>query len=213
VSGPPRPGRLAEPRPGAPRCAGVTLPELAAALALAGIVAAFAAPALAAQWRALSLRAAVDDLASLVRRARHEAAARTRVQALLFQNRRGRWFVTRYEDGNRNGVRGADLEIGADPARGGPIDLVERWGCVRPGLPPTPVPRIPPARGALLPGADPLQLSGTDRISCYPDGTCTPGSIYLTAGGAEAAAVVIYGGTGRVRTWRYVPREVRWTRY
>jgi type II secretory pathway pseudopilin PulG len=204
---------LSEPRPGATFCAGASLPELAAVLALAGIVAAFAAPALAAQLRALSLRAAADDLASLVRRARHEAAARTRVQALVFRSRRERWIVTRHEDGNRNGVRAEDLESGADPSRGASIDLTERWGRARPGLPSFPVPRIPPARGALLPGADPLQLSGTDRISCYPDGSCTPGSVYLTAGGAEAAAVVIYGGTGRVRTWRYVPREGRWTRY
>jgi hypothetical protein len=159
------------------------------------------------------LRASAADLASLVRRARHEAAARTRVQALVFENRRGRWIVTRHEDGNRNGVRSDDLESGADPARDKPIDLTARWGRVRPGLPPLAIPRIPPARGVLLPGADPLQLSGTDRISCYPDGTCTPGSIYLTAGDLEAAAVVIYGGTGRVRAWRYAPQETRWIRY
>jgi hypothetical protein len=186
---------------------------VAAVLALAGLAASAAAPALAAQRRALELRAAANDLASLVRRARHEAAARTRVQALVFERRGGRWIVTPHEDGNRNGIRGADLESGADPARGKAIDLVARWGRARPGLPPVAVPRIPPARGALAPGADPLQLSGTDRISCHPDGSCTPGSIYLTAGGEEASAVVVYGGTGRVRTWRYVPREARWIRY
>lgn len=181
--------------------------------ALLGLGVSWAAPVVAGQWRRAALRGAAFDLASQIRRLRHEAAAQTRMQALAFDRRGGRWMVRRYADGNRNGVRAVEMASGVDPAVGPAIDLGGRWSAVGPGLASAPVPRIPPARGALMPGSDPLQLSGTDRVSCSPDGGCTGGTIYLRAGSDQLAAVVIYGGSGRVRVWRFAPREWRWSLY
>ena len=182
-------------------------------LALVAAIVLWAVPSLVAMRRGAQLRAAAFDLASQVRRLRHEAAARSRRQALHFERLQGRWRLRRIVDGNRNGVRSHEIHTGVDPSEGAGVDLMERWGAAAPGLPPTPIPRLPPVRGVLQPGSDPLQLSGTDRVSCAPDGACTGGTVYLNAGGAEAAAVVIYGGTGRVRVWRYAPSEVRWIPY
>jgi prepilin-type N-terminal cleavage/methylation domain-containing protein len=207
-------GPGAVPRPRAFfSAAGATLSELLVVIAILGLGAAWAAPAVAGHWRRAALRGAAFDLAGQIRRLRHEAAAQTRMQALAFDRRNGRWTVRRYADGNRNGVRAAEMASGVDPALAPAVDLGARWSVVAPGLAEVPIPRIPPARGALMPGSDPLQLSGTDRISCSPGGGCTGGTIYLKAGPDQLAAVVVYGGTGRVRVWRFVPRDVRWNLY
>jgi hypothetical protein len=187
--------------------------EALVVLALAAAGAVWAAPVVAAHWRRAAVRAAVFDLAGQVRRVRQEAAARARYQALGFERLAGRWTVQRYVDGNRNGVRAAEIRSGVDARDGPRLDLEARWQRVRPGLPGRSLPRIPPAGGALPPGADPLQLSGTDRISCAPDGSCTGGTIYLLAEGGEVGAVVVYGPTGRVRAWRFAAEEGRWIRY
>jgi type II secretory pathway pseudopilin PulG len=192
---------------------GAGLAEVLISLALAGLAASWAAPEIAALRRGAALRAAAQGLGTEVRALRQEAAALSRYQALAFEQRDGRWMLQRLADGNRNGVRAAEVASGVDRRVGPPVDLQQRWGAVRPGLPGTALPRVPPARGALLPRGDPLQLSGTDRVSCAPDGSCTGGTIYLIAGGDEVAAVVVYGPTGRVRLWRFAPEVGTWMRY
>ncbi len=191
----------------------MTLPELLVVVALAAMMLGLAAPAALRQWQRAALRAAAFDLAGQVRQLRHRAIARTRYEALRFALVNGRWTAQRLVDGNRNGIRAVDLARGVDTLLGPKIDLQQRWSGVRPALPRHRLPRIPPSRGFLEPGSDPIRLSGTDRISCAPSGSCTGGSIYLSAGGQDVAAVVIFGVTGRVRVWRFEPETTTWIRY
>ncbi|MCZ6779504.1 MAG: prepilin-type N-terminal cleavage/methylation domain-containing protein [Acidobacteria bacterium] len=206
------PGARPSPRPSTQQ-EGFTLAELLVVVTLLGLVVAWGTPTMATLWRRTALRAAAHDLAGLVRRLRHEAVAHERYEAWVFSLLGGRWQMQRIADGNRNGVRSADMRLGVDRAIGPAVDLAQRWPRVRLSLPEFPLPRIPPSRGVLEPGSDPVRLSGTDRISCAPNGSCSGGTLYLNAGGREVAAVVVYGITGRVRLWRYEPETSKWIRY
>ncbi len=192
---------------------GVTLAEILVVMALVALAVTWGTPAMAAMWRRAALRAAAQDLAGLFRRLRHEAVAHARYEAWVFNHVDGRWQMQRIADGNGNGVRSTDMRLGVDRAIGTAIDLSQRWNRASLSLPAFPVPRIPPSRGVLEPESDPVRLSGTDRISCAPNGSCSGGTLYLCAGGREVAAVVVYGITGRVRLWRYEPDTSKWVRY
>lgn len=206
------PGARCSPRPSTKQT-GFTLAEILVVVTLMALVVAWGTPAMAALWRRAALRAAAHDLAGLVRRLRHEAAAHARYEAWVFSHLDGRWQMQRIADGNGNGVRSTDMRLGVDRAIGAAVDLSQRWSRAGLSLPAFPLPRIPPSRGVLEPGSDPVRLSGTDRISCAPNGSCSGGTFYLNAGGREVAAVVVYGITGRVRIWRYEPETSEWMRY
>ena len=116
---------------------------------------------------------------------------RSATVALRFQSDAAGFTVADYVDGNRNGVRTADIAAGIDsliePAR----HLPELFPRVRIAF---------SQDGAEL---DPVQIGSTTLLSFTPDGTSTSGSIYVRGADGSQYAVRVLGATGRVRVVRY----------
>ena len=139
------------------------------------------------------------------RKARSMAATRGVITALRFESEADGWHLSTYADGNRNGVRAADIRAGIDRRIAGPRQLTTGAGDVRVGINPD-TPAIPPDRGTLDP-ADPIRFGQSNMLSFSPLGTATPGTFYL-AGAHAQAAVRVTPGTSRVRLM--VCRGGRW---
>ena len=109
-----------------------------------------------------------------------------------------------YRDGDGDGVLSQDIESGVDPRVGPARQLAHLGRQVRFGFPPGPPPRDPgDPRRRLDRLDDPIRFNRSDLASFDPLGGATPGSIYLTDGRHQLAAVRVLGVTGRVRVLVY----------
>ena len=140
------------------------------------------------------------------RQARSVAIRRNTQTAIRFERRDGIDYYSTYVDGNRNGVRSADIASGIDKRISGPLRLDGRAHGVRVGINPG-VPAIPPDTGVLDP-ADPIHFGSSNMLSFSPLGTATPGTFYL-AGETLQAGVRVTAGSSRVRLM--VCRGQRWS--
>jgi hypothetical protein len=48
-------------------------------------------------------------------------------------------------------------------------------------------------------------------VSFGPSGSATSGTLYVTDGNRGLYAVVLFGPSSRLRVWRFIPEERRWT--
>jgi hypothetical protein len=117
-----------------------------------------------------------------------------------------------YADGDGDGVRGDDVGAGRDPLIGGARDLRSRYEGIDFGLLEAAIPEVPPGHGSLAPFADPVRFGRSDIISFSPRGTSSSGTLYVSDGRSTVVAVVLYGGTGRIRIWRFDRDLGRWSR-
>lgn len=124
----------------------------------------------------------------------------------------GRYLYAFYADGDGDGVRGEDISSGRDPLLGGPRDLGSRYEGVDFGLLDVAIPEVPPGSGALAPSSDPVRFGRSDIVTFTPWGTSSSGTLYISDGRDTVAAVVLYGGTGRIRFWKFDRQARRWTR-
>ena len=109
-------------------------------------------------------------------------------------------------------MRAADIASGRDPLLLGPRDLRSRHTGVDFGLLDVPIPQIPPRRGVLMPDDDPIRFGRSDTVTFTPRGTASSGTLYVSDGRHLVVAVVLYGHTGRIRTWRFERHSWSWTR-
>lgn len=157
------------------------------------------------RWRqSYRLGAAARTLALTIGALRTRAAVEGIGYGLRFVTGNGglAWEIVR--DDNGNGIRTAEIRSGVDPVVGPTTDLGQLYPGLAPGLPDG-------IRGPT--GSRPddgVALGRADILSLRPHGAATAGTIYLRDGFGAAAAVVIYGPTGRVTVWRYRPERGRW---
>lgn len=177
-----------------------------------GLCAAAAAPALFAALSRGRVTAAARELAQEMARLRSEAIASRRNVAMRLTWSQGRYRYAFYADGDGDGVRSDDVASGRDPRIGATRDLGSRYEGIDFGLLDTAIPEVPPGPGALLPSSDPVRFGRSDIITFTPRGTSSSGTLYLSDGAQTAAAVVLYGGTGRIRVWRFDREIWIWTR-
>jgi Tfp pilus assembly protein FimT len=104
-----------------------------------------------------------------------------------------------YQDGNRNGVRTADIQRQVDRPIEPPARLDELFPGVEIGL----------ASGT--PGSDPVALGRSNILSFSPAGTATSGTVYVRGRDGTQWAVRVLGATGRTRVLKYDPRTGEWT--
>ena len=179
------------------RFSGYSLIELLFATALIAIVSAIAVPqSLAAVDRARAASAA-RYLASRMAVARSQAVMRSAHVALRFEDRPSGITFRMFVDGNRNGVRAADITAGIDP----PLDAAVRLADLYSGV------AIAVADDA---GTDPLRLGASNLLSFTPLGTATSGSVFVRGRDGSQFAIRVLGATGRVRVQRFVPRTRTW---
>jgi hypothetical protein len=127
------------------------------------------------------------------------AVQRTAAVALRFEtDSRGVFFST-YKDGNHNGVRTRDIDLGIDRQIEQAVRLFEQFPGVEFGL--------------VLDGVsqDPIQIGNTSLLTFTPVGTATSGSLYVRGRDGSQYAVRVLGATGRTRLQRYDAQQRKWT--
>jgi hypothetical protein len=190
---------------------GSTLTEALAVVALLGIFAGIGAGPMREALGRARLRSAAAELAAQMRGARHDAVARACSVGLRFEVEADGWRVAHYRDGDGDGMRSDDIARGVDLAYGVPYRPGTGRGGVRFGIPPgRTIPRIPPSRGALQGGDDPIQFGASGIASFSPLGDATSGTAYLTDPESRLAAVVVFGATSRVRVVMFDPVAGEW---
>ncbi len=163
---------------------------------LIGLLAAVATPALFAALSRERVVTAARELEQEMARLRSEAIASKRDVA----------------DGDGDGVRSDDIDTGRDPLIGASRDLASRYEGIDFGLLDVAIPEVPPGSSSLQPGGDPVRFGSSDIITFTPHGPSSSGTLYVSDGHSTVTAVVVYGGTGRLRLWRFDRDRWLWVR-
>ncbi len=177
--------------------------------AVAAAVLGAVAPAVFQLEQSVSIRSAAGEVGSAMLRARSVAITRGRYVGLKFRQSGDRYEWTIYADGNRNGVRTADIARGVDRPIAG---FAWSRNDVMPGIlrgVPVPDPGDPLAVLDRL--DDPIRFNGSDICSFSPIGESTPGSVYLWDGRDRMAVVRVYGRSAKLRTLYHRRGERSWT--
>jgi hypothetical protein len=189
--------------------AGISSVELVAVMALTAALATATARGAFQLQSALAVRSAAAELAATFFRARAFAIARGVSVGVKFRKDGGRYEWALYRDGNRNGIRSAEIESGVDRSLG--IAVAWPRNDVRPGIlegGSVPDPSTPGQR--LDRPDDPIRFGSSDICSFSPVGESTPGSVYLWDGHDRMAVVRIFGRSAKVRTLYYFRGETSW---
>lgn len=190
---------------------GFSLTELLLALALLGLLVAASSPTLGAALARSRAQAAAREMIGTLTRLRGEAIARRHAVGLRITGAAGARRFVPYADGDGDGILTADILAGIDPPTGPALDLPSRYEGADFGLLDAAIPALPPGGPPLLPGSDPVRFGASDIVSFTPIGTASSGTLYITDGRDTVFAVVLYGRTGRIRSYRYDRAAGRWS--
>lgn len=180
---------------------GFTLIEILIVLVLLVTVVAMGIPLLLTGLDEYRTASAARYLAGRFRLARMNAVRRSATVAIRFDTG-GR--VVRYAaflDGNRNGVRTADITRGVDRPLTGFEGIGDHFTGVTFGIQ-----SGVPAIGEVLAAAgdrNPLQIGRSGIMSFTPDGCATSGTLYLRGKGKAQFAVRVLGATARTRVLKF----------
>jgi type II secretory pathway pseudopilin PulG len=179
--------------------------ELVVVLAIAAVLVAFAVPTTAAGVDAGRVSQAANVMAARFRQARLDAVSKARSVALVFDQVGPRWTFRICVDGNRNGIRRAEINAGIDACLNDPVDVEAMFPGVRIDVDPT-------LRGpAGEPGSPDAVRFGASNIASFSTlGSCTAGTLFLRSPLGAQYAVRIGGATGRTRVLRYDPGSRSW---
>lgn len=187
---------------------GFSILELVMGLAIALVIASLAVGSLAAFRSEARALGGARFLAARVREER-VAAIRRGAAGGLFFTRRGRGYVLqRVVDGNGNGLRADEVARGVDAAIDPPLSLPAHAPGVDFGLRYT-VPAVDGDGGGLAAGADPVRIGGR-FLSFGTSGAGSSGTLYLVTDDGRQLAVRVFGPTGRVRVFEFLPGEAQW---
>jgi prepilin-type N-terminal cleavage/methylation domain-containing protein len=188
---------------------GFSLLELVTVVAIIGLIVAVSLPSFRYLSERSAVAAAAAELRSIVREARSHAIVHGRNTAVRFELHDGEWLYSIYVDGDYDGVRTDDIAKGIDRRIAGPRAVLPHASNVKIGLPPRRLPD-PDGKGWIEAGASPVRFSVSRLCSFSPRGSGTGGTVFLTDGKSMAAAVRVYGPTGRVRVERFREVTGRW---
>ncbi|MBA3298065.1 MAG: prepilin-type N-terminal cleavage/methylation domain-containing protein [Acidobacteria bacterium] len=183
---------------------GFTLIELLLTLAVTATLAAMAVPLASSTVDEIRTAAAARHLASRVAGARIDAIRRSAATALRFEADGTDYCYTTHLDLNGNGVRTAEIRQGVDATLTSPERLRDNYPGVVFGL---------MAGIADLDGSqgneDGVRVGTSNILSLSPNGSSTPGTLYLQ-GRRSQYAVRVFGATGRTRVFRYDTGANQW---
>jgi hypothetical protein len=180
---------------------GHTIAELLFVVAIMAILLAFGLPQVKAYTNRAELVGASDVFQGEFRKARAMAISAGVQTAIVFDGAGDDSTFAVYRDGNRNGVRRADIRTGRDSLISGPFAVRGNTSGVHVAIHPD-MPAIPPEHGMLDPD-DPIRFGVSNIVSFSELGTATPGTFYLAGAGRLQAGVRVTGGSSRVRIMVY----------
>jgi prepilin-type N-terminal cleavage/methylation domain-containing protein len=179
--------------------AGVSLLELLVVLALLGILVQAGATSLV-RWRGRQeLEAAVRGAGLALQRACALAVASGRIHGLWFEQAAGDpgglgWRLV--ADGDGDGILSADLAAGIDV----PLEPTQRLSSLHPGVVAGLPAGVPTLHGGAA-GSGGVAFGSSSVVSCSPGGGARSGTLYLASREGGAAALRVYGPTGRISRW------------
>jgi prepilin-type N-terminal cleavage/methylation domain-containing protein len=188
---------------------GFTLVELLAAVAVMLTVMAVSVPVVEQSRQEGRVRGAAFHLSSQCAWLRMAAVRRNANTAFRFVESGGLYSVQPFVDGDRDGVRSADIAAGMDPALGPAIAAGALFPGARFGF----VPGCPLVDGSAVPAdASPVRIGSAKMLVFTPDGASSGGTIYLRGQAAHTSgyAVVMLAATGRTRVLRCIPASGAW---
>ena len=116
------------------------------------------------------------------------------------------YTVASYADGNRNGIRTAEILDGTDPLISASEHLSDHFPTVHFGL----AAAVPDLDGVRqFDGGDGVRIGSPKILTLSPDGTATSGTLYVRGRQAQYAVRVL-GATARTRVFRYQRGANRW---
>jgi hypothetical protein len=117
-------------------------------------------------------------------------------------------ILTVYEDGDRDGIRTADIRRGIDREIAPAERLTDRFIRVRFGFLDGVGAIDNNDRGD---AGDPIRAGASNIMTFSPNGSATGGTLYLRGKTRSQYAVRVLGVTGRTRVFQYHTGTTRWT--
>lgn len=186
---------------------GYTVVELLFVLGTMATLGSVAIPQVLAGLDDFRTAGAARHIAARLQRARMDAVLRSADVGLQVTQAAGGYSYAVYVDGNRNGVRTADIQQGIDKRLVAPERLFDQFAGVDFGAI-AGLPAVDP--GGTPPGTDPVRL-GTGNLATFAgSGTSSSGSLYIRGRGNAQYVVRIYGQTGKTRVLRFDARSRQW---
>jgi hypothetical protein len=184
---------------------GLSTVDLLIAVMIVASISALAAPVAASVTDSSRLRHAAAFVSSRFRLARLDALNRGANVAVVFDRAVGRWTIRVCRDGNRNGIRRADIASGADPCFDGPYAVGDLFPHVNIDVDAT-------LRGPAgeAPSPDAVRFGSSDLVSFSATGSCTAGSVFLRSTGSAQFVVRVAGINSRIRVMRYDSPRAGW---
>jgi type II secretory pathway pseudopilin PulG len=177
------------------KSSGYTLLEVLMAMTVTVIVGGAAVPLAHSSVDRSRALGAASYVAGRLAAARFEAVRRSACVAIRFSQQPDGYWLQTYVDGNRNGVRTADISSGIDVPLTASERLDYHFSGVEFGIQPN-VTGIDPGP---FNASDPIQIGSTTLLSFSPTGTSTSGTLFIRGLRGNQFAVRILGATGRTR--------------
>jgi type II secretory pathway pseudopilin PulG len=147
-------------------------------------------------------------VAGQLQRARLESLKRARAVAVRIEQVGDRTSLQLFADGDGDGVRQADIDLGIDPPLT-PLEFLDQHArgiALRINQTVTDAGGV----GELRAGDDPLRIGNTALLVFSPLGSATGGTMYVAGPRGPQMAIRVFGGTGRVRLMTFLPQARRW---
>jgi Tfp pilus assembly protein FimT len=184
------------------------MPEILTVIAIVGLFVSISLPAFAHFRRSTGLRAATQEIRAIFHFARSRAIARGANCAVKFSRSGSQWMYAIYDDCDGDGVRNDDIRSGTDTAFAAERVVLPQEHFADIGI--SRAVRDVDGRGVLSPESSPVRFNSSTLCSFSPDGSSTPGSIFLTDGEGGTVVVRVYGTTAKIRVLRYHPDRGTW---
>jgi len=185
---------------------GFTILELLFAVGIAGTLAAIAVPQSLRALDDFRTRSAAQYVARRLATARFQAIRRLQAHGLRFEPDGPDYRISLVADGNRNGIRTTELQLGIDRTLSEPESLGGHFTRVQFGI----LDGVPDADGNPSGGPDGVRFGSTKLAVMNADGTASSGTLYLSGSGRSQYAVRVLGSTGRVRLLKFDAVRRRW---
>lgn len=183
---------------------GYSAVELLVVLALVGLFILFTGNNWAGMQKQKDFEIFAVETLNLFEKCRWKALNERRYAGAVLQRINQDYFAALYQDGNGNGIRRADIQLGVDRRFYGPLKLSRAMEDIHVKILNPQIPEIPPKTGLIPNVSDPVKFGNSDIVSFSPFGDSSSGTLYLGCESQQQMyAIVLFGTTARLSLWKF----------